>query len=116
MLFQSQLVFEGVEGALDPLPDPAQRSMPAWLISTVGAQQRRAIAGDQLLERLPGEALVAQDEQARAQPLALVLQQRGDHLALTELGVARHQATGSPSGAARTYSRKPQKKRCWLLQ
>src|SRR5919204_3426765 len=32
------------------------------------------------------------------------------------LGVARHQATGSPSGPASTYSRNPQKKRWWLLQ
>jgi hypothetical protein len=30
-----------------------------------------------------------------------VVQQRGHHLAFVQLGLARHQATGSPSGAAR---------------
>src|SRR5918999_3674284 len=48
--FQAELVFEGVEGALDPLPDPTQRPMPARLIRTIGTQQPGAIVGDQLLE------------------------------------------------------------------
>jgi hypothetical protein len=114
--FQPKLVLEGVEGALDPLAPATQRPVPVRLIGPVRPQQARAIAADQLLEILAGEALVGQDDQPRSQPATLVVQQRGDHLAFAQLGVARHQATGSPSGAASTYSRKPQKKRWWLLQ
>src|SRR6266508_6833509 len=61
--FQPELVLEGVEGALDPLPDPAQRAVPARLVGAVGAQQPGAVAGDELLEVAAGEALVAQQEQ-----------------------------------------------------
>src|SRR5215211_8570846 len=50
--FQPKLVFEGVEGALDPLPPATQRAMPAWFVGAVRSQQHRAIAGDELLELL----------------------------------------------------------------
>src|ERR687898_596184 len=66
--FQPKLAFEGLEGALDPLAPAAQRPMPTRLIGTVGTQQPRAIAGDQLLEVPAGQALVGQDDQPRAQP------------------------------------------------
>jgi hypothetical protein len=62
-----------------------------------------------LLEVTPGGAVVAQDDQSWTQPGALVVQHGRDDLALAQLGVAKHQATGSPSGAAGTYSRKPHK-------
>jgi hypothetical protein len=114
--FQPKLVFEGVEGALDPLPPATQRAQPMRLVSTVGTHQDGAVGGDQLLELPAGEALVAQDEQPWPQPGALVVQHGGDHLALAEFGVARHQATGTPSGVASTYRRKPQNQRWWLLQ
>src|SRR4029450_10973575 len=114
--FQPKLVFEGVEGALDPLPPAAQRAMPAWFVGAVRSQQHRAIAGNELLELAAGEPLVGQDDQPRPQPVALVVQQRGDHLALAQLGLARHQAIGSPSGPARKYSRNPQEERRWLWQ
>jgi hypothetical protein len=48
--FQAKLVFEGVEGALDPLAPATQRPHSAWLIGTIGTQQDRAVGGDQLLE------------------------------------------------------------------
>jgi RNA polymerase sigma factor (sigma-70 family) len=48
--FQAKLVFEGVEGALDPLAPATQRPYSAWLIGTIGTQQDRAVGGDQLLE------------------------------------------------------------------
>jgi hypothetical protein len=114
--FQPKLVFEGGEGALDPLPEATQRPMPVRLIGAVRAQQARAIASDQLLEVPAGEALVGQDDQPRPQPGALVVQHGRHDLPLTQLGVARHQVTGMPSGVASTYRRKPQKKRWWLLQ
>src|SRR5829696_10342638 len=43
--FRAKLVFEGVEGALDPLPPVAQRPMPVWLISPIRPHPARAIAG-----------------------------------------------------------------------
>src|SRR5918911_3979501 len=48
--FQPKLVFEGVEGALDPLAPATQRPMPVRFIGTVRPQQARAIANDQLFE------------------------------------------------------------------
>jgi hypothetical protein len=83
--------------------------MPAWLVGPVGAQQPRTIAGDELFEVAAGEALVADQQQPRTQAATLVIEQGGDHLALAQLGLARHHATGRPSGAASTYRRKPQK-------
>jgi hypothetical protein len=48
--FQAKLVFEGVEGALDPLAPATQRPHAAWLIGTIGTHQDHAVGGDQLLE------------------------------------------------------------------
>jgi hypothetical protein len=87
-----------------------------WFVSAVRPRQGRTIAGDQLLKVTAGEPLVGQDDQPGPQPAALVVQQGRDHLALAQLGVARHQATGRPSGAASTYSPNPQNQRWWLLQ
>jgi hypothetical protein len=109
MALQPELVFEGVEGALDPLPPTAQRAVPAGLVSTVGTQQDRAITSDQLLEVLAGKALVGQDDQPRPQPTALVVQQGRDHLAFAQLGAGQAPGHRQPSGAASTSSRKPQK-------
>src|SRR5919201_4475434 len=66
--FQAKLVLEGVEGALDPLPDPAQRPHPAGLVGAVRSQQPRAVLGDQPFEVATSKVLVDQDEQARPQP------------------------------------------------
>src|SRR5919109_5587922 len=71
--FQAKLALEGLEGALDPLPETAQRPMPVRFISTVGTQQDGAIAGDQLLELAAGEPLVGQDDQSGPQPTAFVV-------------------------------------------
>jgi hypothetical protein len=73
VLFQPELTLEGLKGALNPLPEAAQRAVPAWLISAVGTQQARPIGGDQLLEVAAGEALIAQDDQPGAQPSTLVV-------------------------------------------
>src|SRR4029453_3022188 len=98
VLFQPELAFEGLEGALDPLPEAAQRSQPTRLIRAVGAQQHRAIAGDQLLELLPSEALVAQDDQSPAQPGALMVQQGRDDLTLTQFGAGQAPGDREPVG------------------
>src|SRR5918996_1646476 len=83
--FQAELVFEGVEDRLDPLADPAQVAEPGRLISPVGADQPRVQLSDHLLERPAGEALVAQDDHARAQDVLAggVVQQAPGNLALT---------------------------------
>jgi hypothetical protein len=61
--FQPKLVFEGVEGALDPLGPAAQRAVPVRFVLAVRAQQPGAIAGDQLFELAAGDSLVGQDDQ-----------------------------------------------------
>jgi hypothetical protein len=65
--FQAKLVLEGVEDGLDPLADPTQVTEPGRLVSPVGADQPRIQLRDHLLERPASEALVAQDDHARAQ-------------------------------------------------
>src|SRR5512132_3108089 len=70
--FQPKLALEGLEGALDPLADTAQRPNPPGLVRAVGAQQHRAVPGDDLLELPPREPLVADQEQPRTQPATLV--------------------------------------------
>src|SRR4029453_4972556 len=107
--FQPELVFEGVEGALDPLAPATQRAQPVGLVGTVGAQQGRAVGGDQLLELPAGEPLVAQDEQSWPQPGRSWSSMAATTSRSPSLGLARHQATGRPSGVASTYRRKPQK-------
>jgi hypothetical protein len=57
VLLEAELAFEGVDDALDPLADAAQRAMPAWLIATVGPHQARAQLGHRGLEGPAGEAL-----------------------------------------------------------
>ena len=114
MLLQGELIFERVEDALDPLPQLGHRTMAAWLVTPVGADQASAKVAHGLLEVAPGKALVGQD--AHPGPDRSPLQQPLSDLTLPELGVARHQATGMPSGVASTYSRKPQNQRWWLLQ
>jgi hypothetical protein len=114
--FQTELVFEGVEDRLDPLANAAQVAEPPRLISPVGADQPRLQLGDQLGEGAAGQAFVGQDNHARAQDLlagSLVQQGFGD-LAFPWVGLARHQATGRPSGLASTYSLSPQYQRLWL--
>src|SRR6266498_1875104 len=85
VLFQSELTLEGVEGALDPLADTPQRPNPARLVGPVRAQQPRPVLADELVELPPGEALVTDQQQAWAQPGALVLEQRRHDLTLAQL-------------------------------
>src|ERR671915_2046998 len=48
--FQTELVLEGGKGALDPLPEAAQRPVPARLIGTVRTQQPGPMGCNQLLK------------------------------------------------------------------
>src|SRR5919109_1903150 len=107
--FQPELAFEGLEGALDPLPEAPQRAMPAWLISPVGSQQPGAVAGDELVELAAGKALVAQDDQSRAQLGALVVQQGGHDLALTQFGAGQAPGDRQPVGGGQDIEPEPPK-------
>jgi hypothetical protein len=110
---EPELVFQGVDDALDPLADPTKRSPPVRLVTAVGPDQHRAELAHSLGEPVAGQALVGGDDHPRAQqPLvAGQPQQRGRDLALAQLGGARPQATGMPSGAASRYSLRPQYQR-----
>src|SRR5215208_1872686 len=110
VVFQAELVLEGVEDGLDPLADSPQRAEPVGLITAVRASQGRAQLADQRLELAPGQSLVGQDAHARAQHALAggAVQQPSATSRSPWLGLARHHATGMPSGAASTYSLSPQ--------
>jgi hypothetical protein len=72
--------------------------MPGWLISPVGPHQRRAIAGDQLLEVPTGKALVAQEEQSRS-AAARARGQHGSHdFTFAQLGGGQAPGDGEAVG------------------
>ena len=116
MLLQPELLLERVDDRLDPLPHPAQRPEPARLVLAIRPDEAGPQRSDVALERAAGKALVGQDDRAGSQrllPGGVVEQHLGD-LALAQLGVARHQVIGRPSGAVSRYSLKPQYQRLWL--
>src|SRR4029450_1119037 len=49
VLFQTQLTLKSLEGALDPLPEAAQRPLPVWLVGAVGTQQPGAVLSNELV-------------------------------------------------------------------
>src|SRR5690348_3374601 len=62
--FEVELALEGVVDRFDPLPDPADGSVPGCLVAPVGADQAQPESGgDQILELASGEALVADEDQ-----------------------------------------------------
>ena len=112
--FEVQLALEGVVDRLDPLPDPADRSVPGRLVAPVGADQVQAeAAAEQVLEVLAGEALVADEGQPRPQRAGAAAWASSSAAAWRSpiLGSARHQATGIPSGVVIRYSFSPQYQR-----
>jgi hypothetical protein len=73
---------------LDPLADPAGRAAAGNLVAAVGADQAQPeTVSDPLLELAPGEALVADQDQAGAQRViaAGVGEQGGSYLAFPDL-------------------------------
>src|SRR5215211_6359157 len=108
--FQAELVFEGVEDGLNPLADPAQVAEPVRLITTVGAAQGGGQASHELVELPSRQPLVSQDDHARRSTPWRAARSTRTSAAWRSpsLGLARHQATGIPSGPASTYSLSPQ--------
>src|SRR5919199_2131818 len=58
VLFEPELAFEGVDDALNPLADAAQRPVPAWLVGTVRPQHPGAKLADVTLQVAAREAPV----------------------------------------------------------
>src|SRR5918995_854413 len=88
VLFQAELVFEGVDDRLDPLAHPAQRAEPARLILAIRTNEAGAQRTEVALEGPTGKPLIGQDDRARRQGMLAgsVIQQRLGDLALTKLG------------------------------
>ena len=64
---EPELVFQGVDDALDPLAEPTKRSPPVRLVTAVGPDQHRAELVHSLGEPVAGQALVGGDDHPRAQ-------------------------------------------------
>ena len=62
---EPELVFQGVDDALDPLADPTKRSPPVRLVTAVGPDQHRAELVHSLGEPVVGQALVGGDDHPR---------------------------------------------------
>jgi hypothetical protein len=111
--FQAELVFEGVEDGLDPLADPAQVAEPVRLITAVRAGQPRVQATHELVELASSQALVGQDDHARAQHTLAgsAVQQDLGRLALAELRVGQAPGHRHPVRAGQQVQLEPQEKR-----
>src|SRR5499427_3098553 len=96
VLFERELPFEGVDDALDPLPDRAQRAVTSRLILAIGAEQRGPQLADSCFQEAVGEAL----SQTMIWPSSNGLPSRSASAtsASPSLGSARHQSTTRPSG------------------
>src|ERR1700674_5018067 len=62
VVFEGELAFERVVNRLDPLAHSAELAEPFGFVFAVGADELRVERGDDLLELLAGETLVADDE------------------------------------------------------
>jgi hypothetical protein len=111
--FQAELVFEGVEDGLDPLADPAQVAEPVRLITAVRAGQPRVQATHELVKLASRQALVGQDDHARAQHTLAgsAVQQDLGRLALAELRVGQAPGHRHPVRAGQQVQLEPQEKR-----
>jgi len=116
MLFQAELLLEGVDDRLDPLAHPTQRPEPSRLILAVRTDEAGAQRPDVLFEGSTGKPLVGQEivPAARACWRAAPSSNASATSRSPSLGVARHQVIGMPSGAQSRYSLKPQYQRRWL--
>src|SRR5215469_5061904 len=87
MLFERELPFEGVDDALDPLPDRAQGAVASRLILPIGTEQSGSQLSHSRLQEAVGEALVADDDLAFLQRASI--EERLRHLGFSQLGVSQ---------------------------
>src|SRR5918994_5593954 len=116
MLFQPELVLEGVDDRLDPLAHPAQRPEPVGLVGAVGRTSRAPSPATWAWNSAPARPLSARMmvPWARACWRAASSSNTWATSRSPRVGVARHQLIGMPSGAHSRYSLKPQYQRLWL--
>src|SRR5829696_4623682 len=109
MAFQPELVVEGVEGALDPLAEAAQRPEPVRLVTAVGPDQHRAELAELLGEGPAGQALVGGDDYPLAQQpvVAGQPQQLGRDLALPQPRGGKSPGHRHAVRSANRYSLRP---------
>src|SRR5919201_484876 len=102
VLFQPELVLEGVDDRLDPLAHAAKRPEPARLVLAVRTDQPGAQLAEVLVERPAGKALVGQDDRARRQRLLVggIIHQRLGDLALAKAGGGQTPADRHAVGGA----------------
>jgi hypothetical protein len=99
------LAFERVEDALDPLAHRAQRHGSGGLVAAIGTDQPGAVACDELLECLPGVALVGEDDVAGGRN---PFEDLGGGVRSSTLAATSSKPIGIPSGAQTSKSLKPQ--------
>ena len=116
MAFQPELVVEGVEGALDPLAEAAQRPEPVRLVTAVGRTSTAPSSPICWAKARPARPLsAAMTIPWRSSPWSLASPSSSAATSRSpSLGLASPQATGMPSGAASRYSLRPQYQREWL--
>src|SRR5215217_5904934 len=86
VLFQAELVLEGVDDRLDPLAHPTQRPEPARLIVAIRTEKAGSQGHDVAFERPTGKPRIGQDDRARRPCLLAggVVQQHLGDLALAK--------------------------------
>jgi hypothetical protein len=114
---QAELVFEHTDDRLDPLPNRSQAAEPVGLVAAVGALKVGAEGVDLRLEQLAGNALVADDDQpGKVEAVGPTASSASATSRSPRVGLARHQATATPSTVHSKYSFRPQYQREWLAQ
>ena len=103
--FEGDLAFERVEDALDPLAHRAQRAVPGGPVAAIGTDQPGAVACDELLECLPGVALVGEDEVAGGRD---PFEDLGGGFALVDVSGDQFKADRHPVRGADQHELKPQ--------
>jgi hypothetical protein len=92
VLFEGELAFEGVEYALDPLPNWSKGTEPMLLALAVGPDQFGSEQGDMVFEEIAGEAFIAEDDLAGLDA-AGIPESLGD-LPLAEFGIGQAPGDG----------------------
>ena len=114
VLFEPQLVFEGLHDRFDPLPDRPNRWVwPVGFVAAAGPQQAGAERFDGLFEPGAGEAFVSEHELA-VDRLALEQGERG--VPFWGVGGDEVEVTDATVGAAPEHQTHAQNQREWAAE
>src|SRR5918996_17262 len=99
---EGELALGGLADRLDPLADPAELAEPGLLVLAVRADECRVERGDDRLQLLAGEALVANDDLLAGEQsfAAGAVEHRSGDLALGFVGRGQAEADRHPVGSA----------------